>query len=361
VAGGGADTAMTITGWDDYLIHQTADPVLRPAVPDDNWMDRFYWNVHDPDGRIAIGVGFGQYRNTGRMDAVLYVLLPQQQRILRLARRTTPDDFADPVIGPLRFTVQEPLRRWRWQLGPSPLGLEWDLQFTAPREPVEFAPFVFGDGIGNRSEFRHFVQLGACTGEIRSAGATIELRDAPTIRDRSWGLRRARERQGLHLWLQHHFEVADVHLVFNEARDGSVAYCDGAVVDASGARRVTAVGHELWLTPGTRDVEGGVVTIEDELGRRHTITYQRILRGYVGGVGYGGWAGADHGDRLETVETFDLSVPVQETLAAQPLLLFDHICAVQLDDGPAATGSLQIGISRSSQYEYRPRVLDSLR
>jgi hypothetical protein len=349
---------MTITGWDDYLIHQTAEPFLRPSVPDENWMDRFYWNVHDPGGRIAIGVGLGQYRNTGRMDAVLYVLLPAQQRMLRLARRTTPEDFADPAIGPLRFSVLEPLNRWRWQLGASGLGIEWDLEFHASRAPVEFEPFVFGEGT-EHSAFRHFVQLGDCTGTVTLGGQAIQLAAAPTIRDRSWGVRRARERQGLHLWMQHHFDTADVHLIFNEARDGSVAYCDGRIVDENGSRRVTAAGHDLRLTPGTRDVEGGTVVIADEAGRVHTISYDRLLRGYVGGVGYGGWAGRDHGDHLETVETFDLSVAVESTLAAQPLLLFDHICRIQLDDGRPTVGSMQIGITRSTRYAYRPQALRS--
>ncbi len=345
---------MTITGWDDYLIHQTAEPVLRPSAPDENWMDRFYWNAHDPEGRIALGVGLGQYRNTGRMDAVVYVLLPAEQRLLRLARRTTPEDFADPAIGPLRFSVQKPLERWRWQLGRSELGIEWDLDFRAGGGPVQFTPFVFGEG-SDRSAFRHFVQLGASSGVVVLDGERLELVSAPTIRDRSWGLRRARERQGLHLWLQHHFDRADVHLIFNEARDGSVAYCDGVIVDADGSRRLRAVGHDLILSDGTRDVEGGTVTFEDETGARSTIAYERLLRGYVGGVGYGGWAGKDHGERLETVETLDLSVPIEDTLAAQPMLLFDHICRIALDDGPPTVGSLQIGISRSSSYQYRPQ------
>jgi hypothetical protein len=145
-------------------------------------------------------------------------------------------------------------------------------------------------------------------------------------------------------------------LIFNEARDGSVAYCDGAIVDADGARRVTAAGHDLRITPGTPDVEGGTVVVQDESGRQSTISYERLLCGYVGGVGYGGWAGKDHGGRLETVETLDLSGPVQDTLVQQPLLLFDHICRIRLDDGPATVGSMQIGISRSASYQYRPQA-----
>jgi hypothetical protein len=345
-----------ITQWDDYLIHQTAEPIIRPGVDAPNWMDRFYWNLHDRHGRFAIGLGFGQYRNTSRMDAIAYVLLPGQQRTLQLARRTTPTDFADPVIGPLRFTVEAPLERWRWQMADNPTGVTWDFEYVADRAPVEFAPFEFGED-GDRSSYRHFVQLGDFRGHVSIDGQRVDVDDALGLRDRSWGVRRSRERQGLHLWLQHRFDDRDVFVIFNEARDGSVAYCDGAVVDAQGTHRVTTVGHDLTFTPGTRDVTGGVVTVVDDRGERHDIEYERSLPGYVGGVGYGGWAGADHPDGLIENAVLDLDKPVQEILDQQPILLFDHICRVRVNTGPWTVGSCQIGITRSSSYTYRPRAV----
>jgi len=343
-----------ITDWDDYFIHQTADPILVPHDPAPNFMDRFYWNVHDRESRFAIGLGLGQYRNTSRMDAIAYVLLPEEQRTVRMARRTTAADFADPAVGPVSFGILEPLKRWTWQMRDNPSGVRWDLEFTANRPPVEFAPFEFGSG-SDRSDYRHFVQLGTVEGEVSVDGEAIVVRQGLAIRDRSWGVRRSRERQGLHLWLHHRFDACDVFLIYNEARDGSVAYCDGAVVDEHGRHRIVSAGHDLTFVEGSLDVCGGTVSVLDERGETRRVEYDRVLRGYVGGVGYGGWAGAEHPDGLLEAEVTAIDRPVEEILAAQPLLLFDHICRIRLDGGAWTTGSMQLGITRSSQFAYRPK------
>jgi hypothetical protein len=349
-----------ITKWDDYLIHQVAEPIIRPAVSVPNWMDRFYWNAQDREGRFAIGLGFGQYRVTSRMDAIAYVLLPGEERLLRLARHTTADDFADPTIGPMTFTVIEPLAQWRWEMAPNATGVSWDLTFDATRGPVEFAPFEFGED-RDASKFCHFVQLGSMVGQVTIDGTTIDIDDGLGLRDRSWGVRRSKERQGLHLWLHHRIDDRDVFLIFNEARDGSVAYCDGAVVDPTGVHRILSVGHDLEFVGSTLDVCGGTVSLLDDGGHVHTLEYERVLPGYVGGVGYGGWAGSDLPDGLEEAERIDLSGATEDILAAQPILLFDHVCRVRLQDSDWTIGSFQMGISRSRQYEYRPRSLERAR
>lgn len=342
-----------ITGWDDYFIHQTARPILEPGDPRPNFMDRMHFNVQDSLGRFTLGVGFGQYRNTARMDALTYVILPGEQRVLRLARRTTPEDFATPEIGCQRFLVEKPLERWRWILDENDTGAHWDITYRARRRPVRFAPFRFGDG-AESSDFLHFVQLGTATGTVRIDGASFDIDGTPALRDRSWGVRRSKEKQGLHLWLMHAVGDTDFHIIYNEARDGSVAYLDGAVVDGSGEHRILQVGHELDFVDGTPDVQGGRVTVVDDRGLAHELSYRRVLNGYVGGVGYGGWAGADHPDGLVQAERQDLNGPAADILAAQPLLLFDHLCTVAYAGSQAAC-SFQMGITRSRAYTYEPR------
>ena len=343
-----------ITSWDDYFVHQVAEPVIKPGIDAPNFMDRMYFNAHDREGRFMIGVGLGQYRNTMRMDAIVYMVLPEKQRILRLARVTTPSDYVEPQVGALRFEVEKPLERWRWSLDDNETGNTWDLRFEANRPPVAFAPFSFGEMDGDRSDYRHFVQLGEMSGHVVLDGTRIELTDGLALRDRSWGVRRSREKQGLHLWLQHRIDDVDFFIIFNEARDGSVAYCDGAIVDADGEHRIMSVGHDLHFVNGTRDVDAATITVIDDRAEAHELRYERLLPGYVGGVGYGGWAGADHGNELEESEEIRLDQPVENILAAQPIMLFDHLCRLRY--GRSTTvGSFQMGITRSASYTYRPR------
>lgn len=342
-----------ITGWDDYFVHQTSNPIVQttPVVP--NFMDRMYFNSHDRNGRFMLGVGLGQYRNTSRMDAIAYLCTPGEQQIIRLARVTGHDDYAEPRIGPLRFDIEEPLKRWRAVLSDNASDITWDLVFEAPRPPFGFTPFDFGEA-QDRSQYRHFVQLGRTRGSVSFGGKIVQVSDGLALRDRSWGVRRSRERQGLHLWLQHALGDTDLFLIYNEARDGSVAYCDGAIVDDEGQHHIISVGHDLHFVATARDVDAAQVSVVDDRGLRHDLDYQRLLSGYVGGVGYGGWAGAEHPDGLFELERIDTTAPAGDLLADQPILLFDHLCRIAYRD-VRTVGSLQLGITRSSSYQYAPR------
>ena len=46
---------MTVTSWDDYPVHQSADWIAHPATSDRNFYDRYYFNAFDTGGEwIAI-------------------------------------------------------------------------------------------------------------------------------------------------------------------------------------------------------------------------------------------------------------------------------------------------------------------
>lgn len=350
-------SSVPLSRWDDFFIHQAPGPVRRPATEDPNWIERSYWNIADPAAQVMVGIGLGQYRNTGIMDAIVYSTLADEQRVLRLSRHVDLATFTDPAIGPLRLAIDDPFHTWTLTLEDNRSGLAFDLRFEAACAPYGFAPFTFGEGDGRGSHYQHVVQLGAVAGSVAIDGRTVASGEMPTVRDRSWGVRRARERQGLHLWLHHDFGDGQLYLIFNEHRDGSVAYLDGAYIDASGSAPLVAVGHDLDVRSDTRDIEGGVVMSIDSTGRRHDVQYERLLRGYVGGLGYGGWINQDRGPAFVEAERFDLSGAPEDVLARQPMLLFDHLCRVTHNGAAAGVGSFQAGITRSREYEYRPRAL----
>jgi hypothetical protein len=349
-----------ITSWDDYFIHQTPYPVIQPFTESPHWIDRFYWNAQAPNGAVMFGTGLGQYRSTGRMDSIIYVLTRDEQRILRLGRHTSPDDYAQPAIGPLKFEIVEPMVHWRWVLGENPTGVAWDLDFRARWAPLDYRQFEFDNEDGKGSNYHHLVQLGTCEGTVVIDGQPVDAGGPLHVsRDRSWGVRRSTERRGLLLWLQQRFADVEICLILVESRDGSVAYFDGTATTGSGRKRLVSIGHDLVMDPVTRDMLGGTVEVADSDGRVYRVEYvERLLRGYVGGIGYGGWQGQDRGAIFSESDSIDMKRPTAEILAEQPMHLFAHLMRVTLD-GQETVGDLEGGITRSSRYVYRPRRLSA--
>jgi hypothetical protein len=351
-----------ITSWDDYFIHQTQHPVIQTIVETPNWIDRFYWNAQAANGSIMFGTGLGQYRTTSRMDSIVYFLKGSEQRILRLGRQTTEADYTNPSIGPLTFEIVEPMKKWRWVLEENPTGVTWDLTFQARWSPVDYRQFEFDNEGGTGSNYHHFVQLGTTEGSVQVDGQSVDFGGVlHTSRDRSWGVRRSREGQGLLLWLQQRFADVEITLILIEARDGSVTYFDGKASTSTGQVPLVAVGHDLRMDPATRDMLGGTLEVRDANGTSYRIEYaERLLRGYVGGIGYGGWQGKDRGAFFAESDRIDMTRPTEEILASQPMHLFAHLMKVRLDGSEETVGDLEGGITRSPRYSYRPRPLSEV-
>jgi hypothetical protein len=57
-----------LSRFDDYPIHQTAEPVFHTASSDRFHYDRFWYNGHARDGSFYFGVGMCRYPNLGILD-----------------------------------------------------------------------------------------------------------------------------------------------------------------------------------------------------------------------------------------------------------------------------------------------------
>jgi hypothetical protein len=352
-----------ITGWDDYFVHQTPQPILTPNTDDPHWMDRFWWGALSEDASTYIAVALGQYRVTRRMDAIVYLIRDGRHRILKLAKNLSPEDFVRPKIGPLDFDILEPLTQWHWSLGENPTDITWDLNYQAGRQLKDYDQFKFGTEAGNYSDYHHYQQNGISTGTISADGTDIAGSRFITIRDRSWGLRRAREQQGFFLWLHHSFASKDVCVVYTQRRDGTVSFFDGAVTDDRGQRRIVGIGHDMKLGPG-RDCLGGTVTVLDDEGNQHRLDYERVQQGYAGPVGYGGWAGRDHSAEMTEADGYwyqtdelDLNRDPADIISSQPVHIFEHPSRIWLDGGEQTVGIISGGFTRSSNFTYRPQPL----
>ena len=49
-----------LTPYDDYPIHQTADPVAHPSSADPNHYDRYFFNGFSRDGSLFFAAAMGQ-------------------------------------------------------------------------------------------------------------------------------------------------------------------------------------------------------------------------------------------------------------------------------------------------------------
>ena len=98
-----------ITDFDDFMIHQTSDPVAQPASSDRNFYDRYWFNGFDGDGEFVFEIGFGVYPNRRVMDAHWSVVLDGHQHCLHASRRA-PKERSETRVGPLRIEVVKPMR-----------------------------------------------------------------------------------------------------------------------------------------------------------------------------------------------------------------------------------------------------------
>ena len=89
-----------LTSFDDYPIHQTAEPVAQPASGDRNVYDRYFFNGYSRDGDLFFAAALGLYPNRGVMDAAFSVVRGGRQHVVRASRRA-PLDRRDTRVGPL--------------------------------------------------------------------------------------------------------------------------------------------------------------------------------------------------------------------------------------------------------------------
>jgi hypothetical protein len=345
---------IEVSKWDEYLIHQTDQPI---SVPTEGRLgvDRFHLLAHDDDGQVLLGTGFGQYRSKGVMDSITYLVTPEEQRILRLSRHVNAQDFADAEIGGLRFEVLDPMRSWRWSLEHEEYGVSFDLRFDADYDPFVYRKFEFEAEGTTGSAYNHYIQLGRFRGDLEVDGKSRSV-DYIGIRDRSWGMRAERERQGLHLWIQTQLTDCAVCFTYNEHRNNDIAYLYGAVVPSGGEpSEITELLHDIEFASDGKVPTRYTFKVTDANGDERTITYDPLLTGFIGGLGYGGWHGQDRGPYYEAVETLDITGAVEDVLATQPIVVLDQTCRIECE-GKVTFGNVQYGITRSSSYQYRPTL-----
>ena len=131
-----------ITTFDDYPVHQTAEPLAVPGTGDRNYYDRYFFNGYDREGRFFFAVALGLYPNRKVVDAAFSVLYDGVQRSVHASGRAPLDRSAATAVGPITVEVLTPLRLLRVRVDAPEQGLSADLTFTARTPAVEEPRFT---------------------------------------------------------------------------------------------------------------------------------------------------------------------------------------------------------------------------
>lgn len=339
----------SLEGASDQLL-QAEDPALP-----NGWFDRFYFNAHDREGRVAFFCGAGIYPGAGVRDGWALAVRDGVQTNLRFSDTLGPLPISS--VGPLEFESTA-ASEWRLRLQGNPSGLELDATWRPRFETFDYRPLVFGDGHGGQTNFDHLVQSGNWSGTVQINGDVLDITGWWGQRDRSRGVRSVHARQGLHLWIQPQFEDLHVSIMYDEDRDGRTTLCDGLVMHADGRREpVLEILHDLELDADLEVASGRVRVVTEAASYDLDASMDPLGGGYLAGGGYDGrhgrWVGSGH----VATETWDCA---SVSLRAIGTPLTDRV-GVFTYDGRHGTGVFETALSRSTSYAYRPTLAPAAR
>ncbi|MFB7983090.1 hypothetical protein [Streptomyces vinaceus] len=339
---------------DEYPVHQAPLSMKHLVTGDRNAYDRCIFHVFDHAGRAVLILGLGVYPNAGVIDA--YATLRTGDELLAVrASDALTDDRMNLSVGPLRITVDEPLKRITLHCDPDPAdpdGLSYDITWTAEFPAVWEPHHVQRRADRLMLEGRRFVQAGHVTGTVRAKGEEYDLTPGEWTgtRDRSWGVRpipgedggRAAEEhrpEGFHwLWIPVRFEDRFLMVIAQEDADGHRTLSEAVqVFPEDSGRHDVQLGWpqtEIRYRPGTRHPESAVVHLADPARKPLELGVEILNSSPLAvGAGYppasdwqhGTWQGRGWTDR----RVYDLSDP-----AAHPMAAFgvtDHSARFTLD------------------------------
>ncbi|GAA5034802.1 hypothetical protein [Streptomyces siamensis] len=332
---------------DEYPVHQVPLSMRHVATGDRNAYDRCIFHVLDHQGGALLILGLGVYPNLGVIDAYATLRLGDRLHAIR-ASDALGDDRMNLAVGPLRITVEEPLRRLRLRSDDDSLSYDitWTADFPALWEPHH----IQRRGGRLTLEGRRFVQAGGVQGVIRVDGEEIPVSagEWTGTRDRSWGVRptpgeeggRLAEEnptEGFHwIWCPVRFDDRFLMVVVQEDADGHRTLNDATLV-REGHRDLQLGWPQVDITyrSGTREPTSAVVHLTDPVGRKPLELGVQVLASspLAVGAGYppaddwqhGTWRGRDWTDR----RVYDLSDPAAHPLAAYGVV--DHAARFTLD------------------------------
>jgi hypothetical protein len=304
-----------LTSFDDYPVHQTAEPVAHSATGDRNFYDRYFFNGYSRTGDLFFAAALGVYPNRRVMDGAFSVVREGRQHVVR-ASRLAPADRRDTRVGPIFVEVLEPLRALHLRVSDNAFGLSADLAFYARTGAIEEPRFTWRPEGRLVMDSTRLTQFGFWEGYIRLDGEEIAIFPdrTPGTRDRSWGIRPVGEPEGgapglppqfFWLWAPVHFDERCTHAAFNEDASGRRWHASGSIspagrLDESAPEAMATVDHQVTWQPGTRRASAARITLTPHQRPPVVVALEPVLTFQMRGLGYldpewghGLWKGPD--------------------------------------------------------------------
>jgi hypothetical protein len=340
---------MQVSRWDDYLIHQIAQPIDTVGTHDENFMDRLWFMAHTEDGSLQMMAGLGVYPNKGLTDAFLLIRNRGIQHNFR-AYRHIEGDRSVARIGPLSFDIVVPQQHWRVVLANNENGIACWLDFQA-----RVAPFLFPELGFKQQEQMHYKQPGRCEGTLTVAGEKFPVSAMPSVRDRSWGVRQPGliANIGTLIVIEAHFDSISATLIYIDSqhfrmRQGALLFDDGSVIPIVEIRQHVAFDRRQLVHTVRME-------LQSESGQTWKLSALAISDPcYFSGGGYDGRQGADRGPLHIEGEQWDVSAD-GDVRAVFPY--YSRIVELDLN-GERGIGHVEAFISPRQDWVYEATLTD---
>jgi len=292
-----------LSSWDDYPVHQIAEPIRHVGTSDRNFYDRYYFNLHASSGELFMVMSLGQYPNLGVQDCFVAVSRGKRFRVVRASR--TLGDRMDLSVGPFRIEVVKPLEQLRFVCEPNEHGVSCDVTwngaipaFLEPRQYIRKHGRVLFDTC-------RFAQTGTWTGTLGVGNEQFDVTPDrwKGTRDRSWGVRpvgepeapgiRQGEGQMTGMWNYSPMQFDDhaIFYILNETDAGERPLEEAVRVWSDPARPAEWLGrpeHTHVLVPGTRIVSSSTIRFPDAPDGPLDVAVTPLTRAFIAvGTGYG--------------------------------------------------------------------------
>lgn len=332
---------------DDYMIHQTPDPVRVVWTGDPRAYERYWMVCADTSGETIIATGGSIYPNLDRAEAYAIVNRDGRHTAVRSFRRLGADR-TDLRVGPIAPVIVRGLREWRYVLEQNEWGISWDLTFTDSTRQVFREPLsdsAHGTPPGRRNDVTAgFEGFGTVTGWVEVDGRRHELGGGFGTRDRHWGTGRGVGGPALSLGGRLHVGTqGNAFVAFPDWTlwGDRVFYPYGHV--QQGFTQVHKPSRRLRFDKDTQIFAEGIVDYPLASGEVRQLHYERIDQqtAYLRCGMYGGTPGGDvhqggyDGPDMTEGETYDVGDP---DIRVGIRGLDEHLCHVTYD------GQTSIGI-----------------
>ena len=307
-----------LTALDDTLWHQLPTTFDHVWTSDPRFFDRYWFAIYSPDGRVAIQITMGAYRNMNVLDGGAVMIVDGKQYNVRVSRSLSGS--VETMCGPLRIRPVEPLKSFEIviEAGAHPLHgeIRWDCVEPAREEHPHYNR-LHGRTV---EDYRRFDQIGTASGWLEVEGERIDISKWWSCRDHSWGVRRGMgvpepvtgpkvtlaEKGHVMSFLFFSTSAMSGHLLFM-GRGDDAPYTTGVVTDLRNevTHHATKIELAVDLHPGTRRFRRAEVRATFEDGeqlrlktnaRGSSIAMQGLgySGGYADGRGLGAWRGENH-------------------------------------------------------------------